>query len=80
MKASPLCWIATMASGLSVARKSEATEETSVISASVLLKQSGMSQVFSACLPQTCWRPVRSRSSLSSAWISRARRVCRGSR
>ena len=49
-----------MANGLPVARKSEATEDTSVISASESLKQSGMSQSRSAWLPQTCARPVRS--------------------
>ena len=58
----PRCWMATMANGLPVARKSEATEETSVTSASEWLKQSGMSQSFSAWLPQTWDRPVRSAS------------------
>ena len=32
--AAPCCWIATMAKGFPLARKSEATEDTSVISAS----------------------------------------------
>ena len=50
--------MATIAIGLPLARKSEATEDTSVIRASQWLKQAGMSQPFSAWSPHTCARPL----------------------